>query len=159
MLIVLVCTGNTCRSPMAEVLAKNLIAKELNCDESQLEDAGVMVMSAGIAAMPGSRPSPEAVEVMSDAGLVLDGHVAQPLSERLARHADIILTMTNGHRQAIVSQWPDIAPRVQVLRTDDRDISDPIGGSLEVYRECAQQIETHLAERVQQMEFGPNNSQ
>ena len=79
-IVLLVCTGNTCRSPMAEVLCRHLIAKELKCSEHELEDRGIMVMSAGIAAMPGGRPSPEAVEIMSHNGLDLKGHVAQPLS-------------------------------------------------------------------------------
>ena len=120
----------------------------------ELEDRGVMVTSAGIAATPGGRPSPEAVEIMAEAGLVLDGHVAQPLSERLARYADVIFTMTNGHRQAILNHWPDLADRIDVLGTDNRDISDPIGGSLEVYRDCAKQIESHLKSRVDDMDFG-----
>ena len=152
-LILLVCTGNTCRSPMAEVICRDLIAKKLGCSSEELEDRGVMVMSAGIAATPGGRPSPEAVEVMSGAGLVLDGHVAQPLSERLARYADVILTMTNGHRNAIISHWPDLVDRVEVLRTDQGDVSDPIGGSLEVYRECAKQIESQLRARVEELDF------
>ena len=154
MIVLLVCTGNTCRSPMAEVICRHLIAKKLNCTETELDDRGVMVMSAGIAATPGGRPSLEAVQVMSQSGLALDGHVAQPLSQRLARYADIILTMTKGHRHAIINEWPDIADRVQVLHTDNRDISDPIGGSLEVYRECAKQIETHLQGQIDEMDFG-----
>jgi protein-tyrosine phosphatase len=81
-------------------------------------------------------------------GLNLKGHVAQPLSSHLARHADLILTMTNGHREAIVAQWPSTADRVHVLGTDQLDISDPIGGSLAVYRKCAQQIEDQLRERL-----------
>lgn len=153
LLVLLVCTGNTCRSPMAEVLCRNLIAKKLGCPGEELEDRGVMVMSAGVAAMPGGRPSPEAVEVMSDLGLALDGHVAQPLSERLANYADMIFTMTNNHRNAIVTQWPHLAPNVHVLRTDNGDISDPIGGSLEVYRSCAKQIEGELEQRIENMDL------
>ena len=77
-----------------------------------------------------------------------------PLSERLARYADVILTMTNGHRHAIVNHWPDLADRVEVLSTDGRDISDPIGGSLQVYQDCARQIEGHLKSRIDEMDLG-----
>jgi protein-tyrosine phosphatase len=90
---------------------------------------------------------------MSVAGLDIGGHVAQPLSHRLAAHADMILTMTNGHRSAIVNQWPDIADRVAVLATDQGDISDPIGGSLEVYQHCAKQIEEYLRHRIDSLQF------
>ena len=152
-IVLLVCTGNTCRSPMAEVLCRHLIAKKLQCADQELEDQGILVMSAGIAAVPGGRPSAEAVEVMAQSGLTLEGHVAQPLSERLAHQADFIFTMTAGHRQAIIQQWPNLNDRVQVLSADHRDISDPIGGSLDVYQSCAKQIESELRDRIASMKL------
>jgi protein-tyrosine phosphatase len=152
-LVVLVCTGNTCRSPMAEMLCKKQVAARLNCKISEVEDRGVIVSSAGIAAGSGGRPAPEAVQVMADSGLDLREHVTQPLSDRLVRHADLILTMTNNHRHAIVEHWPDAAERTYVLSPDGVDVSDPIGGPRELYRRCAEQIDSALNKRVQDFEL------
>ncbi|MGE0756268.1 MAG: L-threonylcarbamoyladenylate synthase [Pirellulaceae bacterium] len=143
-LILFVCTGNTCRSPMAECLLKHRLAARLQCDVSELEDRGVIVMSAGLQAMAGGRATPEAVQVMQDRGLDLTLHESQPLVDRQARFADLILTMTNGHREAIVSQWPSVAARTHVLCRDGGDLADPIGGPIEYYRRCADRIDAQL---------------
>lgn len=144
-LVLFVCTGNTCRSPMAELLFKAKVAERLGCELEELDDRGVMVMSAGIAAMQGSAPSPEAVEVMTGRGLELGQHSSQPLSEQLVRFADWIITMTRGHQHAIVNRWPEASPRVALLCRDETDVADPIGGPLELYQQCAQQIDSQLA--------------
>jgi len=148
--ILLVCTGNTCRSPMAEVMCRDLIAKRLKCTREELTDHGVSVESAGISAMMGARPSAEAVTVMASKGLSLADHESQPLTAQLVRHADVIWTMTRSHRQAIVSQWPEAAPRVATLG-DEQDIADPIGGPLEYYERCAEQIGGILTRRVAEL--------
>lgn len=140
----LVCTGNTCRSPMAEVLAKKKLADKLGCKIDELDDRGVIIASAGIAAMTGGRSSSEAVQVMKQRGLDLTSHESQPLTHRLARHADLILTMTRGHRAAIVAQWPEMSSRVALLCHDGSDVSDPIGGPVELYSRCADQIDAQL---------------
>ena len=98
-------------------------------------------------------PPPEAIEVMKSHGLDLTRHESQPLSDKLVRHADLILALTKAHRQAIVRRWPEAAPRTQVMRLDQGDIDDPIGGPAEVYTQCAQQIEEALRQRVERMEF------
>ena len=144
LMILLVCTGNTCRSPMADVIARQLLAKRLGCALHELDDHGVIVLSAGLAAVAGGRPSPEAARVVADMGLTLTDHASQPVTEQLVRHADIILTMTSVHREAIVSAWPEAAPRVQLLRRDGGDVPDPIGGPIEVYRQCAEQMQAEL---------------
>ncbi len=153
-MFLIVCTGNTCRSPMGELLLKKRVAEIKSCTIKALETEGIAISSAGIAAMAGGKPSREAVEVMAERGLDLTSHKSQPLSDRLVRHADLILTMTNGHRQAIVSHWPEIAPRTKVLCRDQSDVSDPIGGPLALYQQCADQIDAQLEQWVKELDLG-----
>jgi protein-tyrosine phosphatase len=61
--------------------------------------------------------------------------------------------MTAGHRQAIVRRWPEASSRTFPLRVDEADIHDPIGGSIGVYRECAEQLENDLRKRIAQLDF------
>jgi protein-tyrosine phosphatase len=143
-MIVFVCTGNTCRSPMAETLCKKLLADRLGCRLEELEDRGVLVQSAGLSAMMGGFPALEAVEVMSEMGLNLRDHESQPLTEALVRHADVIVTMTRAHRRSVVSEWPEAAERTRLMCQDGGDVADPIGGPTEMYRHCAAQIKGEL---------------
>ena len=121
------------------------VANHLGCEISELEDRGFMIMSAGIAAMMGRQASPEAVDVLREKGLDLSHHESQPLGDRLVRFADYIFTMTRGHREAILAQWPDAEPRTRLVCRDQRDVNDPIGGPPELYRRCAEQIDEQLA--------------
>jgi protein-tyrosine phosphatase len=153
-MVVLVCTGNTCRSPMAEALLKKRIADRLGCRIDEIEDRGVMVASAGISAAPGARSALEALQTMRERGLDLSQHESQPLSERMVRFADLILTMTRGHRDAILAQWPEAESRVYVLGRGRGDVADPIGGPLELYRRCADQLDSYLGEWIAELPLG-----
>lgn len=151
MMILLVCTGNTCRSPMAEGIARKMISERLKCAQEELQDRGVLVLSAGIAANLGSAASIEGVDVLKPLGIDLSAHESQPVTEQLIRHADVIWTMTRSHRQAILDQWPEAGSRTFTLSLDNRDIADPIGGPVEYYRKCAEQITTELEQRLRDL--------
>ena len=153
MIILFVCTGNTCRSPMAEVMMRKLVAEKLGCSAEELDQRGILIASAGIAAAPGCAPSAEAVVVMKEKSLCLANHASQPLTEKLVRHADVIFTMTGGHRQAILRRWPEAAARTQTLLPNSGDISDPIGGPLSLYQSCAEQVEIALRARMEEIEL------
>jgi protein-tyrosine phosphatase len=152
-ILIFVCTGNTCRSPMAEAMMRRRVADALKCSDADLEEHGVMIVSAGISAQAGGRASPESAQVAQERGLDLSRHESQPLGERLLRFADLVLTLTRGHRDAIVAQWPDCASRVKLLCRDGSDIADPIGGPIELYRRCADQIDTELGAWLDQIDF------
>jgi protein-tyrosine phosphatase len=152
-MVVIVCTGNTCRSPMAEVLLRKRLADKLGCKIEELPDRGIVVQSAGTSAAPGGRAAPEAIACMKERGLDLSSHESQPVDARMIAFADLILTMTRNHRDVIVSMFPEAASRTFVLSRGHNDVSDPIGGPEELYRSCAAQIDEYLKQWVDELDF------
>ncbi len=157
LIALVVCTGNTCRSPMGQAILQKIVADRLECDVDELPGRGITVVSAGVAAMAGGRPSNQAVEVMKKMGMEIAGHLSQPISHRLAQSADVIFAMTRRHREAIIHQWPEMTSRVHTVMRDGSDVSDPIGMSIETYSKCARQIETNLKAWVDELDFSGDN--
>lgn len=138
--ILFICTGNTCRSPLAESLCKSQLARRLGCPTDSLPERGFIVQSAGLAATPGQPAAPEAVEVARELEADLSNHRSQLLTERLLNEATHVFVMTRNHLLLLLDYFPDKDPVPRILSPSGADLDDPIGCELSVYRECAQAI-------------------
>jgi protein-tyrosine phosphatase len=137
--VLVVCTGNSCRSPMAQVMLAHM-----------LEGTPVFVYSAGTAAPEGNPATALAVEAMGEVGLDLTRHRARQLEPEMIRAADLVLVMEEYHRQRVLESVPEAAGRTWLLLSfagSEAEVGDPLGSSLAVYRWTREQMRTPL-ERV-----------
>jgi protein arginine phosphatase len=142
--ILFVCTGNTCRSPMAEAILKS---KKID---------GLEVKSAGIYAATGSEASAHAKKVMDDHNIA-HNHSSTMLNRESIQWADLILTMTGSHKNTILQQYPGTAGKVFALKefTGENyavDVVDPFGGNLSIYQETYQELDKLIKQAIEKIQ-------
>src|SRR3954470_12150223 len=149
--ILFVCTGNVCRSPMAEGIFRHIMKGRRD----------FQVMSAGIGAMDGQAPSHYAVQAVRELGIDISKQRSRMLTAELVQEADYIFGMTHSHVDTIFLLYPQAAEKTFLLREFDdtldifeKDISDPIGGSYDVYVNCRDQIEQGIASLLRFIDRG-----
>ncbi len=155
--LLLVCTGNTCRSVMAQGLMDELI-QQLG------EEDVIRVQSAGVAACHGAEATEEALQVLAERGIDMGGHRTRPVTEGSLAHANLVLSMTRGQRDMIKRMYPEAVDKVFSLLEYigvDGDIEDPIGMPQEVYHRTADKLEKILLKAAKKIlkhrdAHGPN---
>jgi len=145
-----VCTGNTCRSPMAEGIFRKYLAEKLKCDVDQLKKIGYKICSAGIMDVAGAPASAEAIAACADKGIDLIAHKNQGLSKELVEESDLIFAMERMHQQKIIALSHEAANKCFLL-AGDTGIPDPIGHPQEFFNSCADMIEAAVKKRISEL--------
>ncbi len=145
MKILFICTGNICRS----VIAESLFIKQAKAKKSKAQ-----AMSAGVGAFPGSPPPTEIIEILKREGQDVSAHTSTPLMPQALQQADLVLTMTGRQREAIIKKLPQLEKKVVVLKEyvgQKGDIVDPMGGKAEVYEEVFEDIKGVIEKLVEML--------
>lgn len=150
--IMFVCTGNICRSAMAECILKDKIHQKAYTN-------AVRVCSSGVSAYTGDIPTDEAISVMEDEyNLDLTTHRATNIEDSNVTHMDLILAMTVRHKFFLISMYPQLKDKIFTLREyvgaseNDLNIDDPYGYGKNVYSDCARQINDCIDELLVKLE-------
>jgi protein-tyrosine-phosphatase len=138
-LFLFVCSGNTCRSPMAAAIANAEIAARLRLPIDTLTTVNVRALSAGVSARVGEPLTAEAQEALQSLSVPVEPHAARNLTAELAQQAEMIFCMTSAHRDAVIKMLPAVAAKTYCLDSQ-ADIADPIGKGMDAYLNCARRI-------------------
>ena len=147
--VLFVCTGNSCRSPMAEFMFRHLLAERLGCVIDDLEPTGYAVTSAGTMSVPDGVASTGALGEMGRRSIDVSTHRSRPITVELIHRSERIYVMSPEHRKAVLDLVPTAAGRVDLLDSNG-PIADPFGGSEAEYRRCADHIQRAIETRMEE---------
>jgi len=142
-----VCTGNTCRSPMAAGIFRKYLAEKMQCKVDDLEEMGYKISSVGVIDLENSPASEEAIAACAAKGIDIRAHRNRALYKELIEENDIIFAMSRMHRERVISLSKEAANKCFLL-AEDRDIPDPIGQRQQVFNNCADLIEKAIKKRI-----------
>ncbi len=145
--VLFVCTGNSCRSPMAEGFFKSIVNDDIK------------TASAGVSCYAGYEPASDAIEVMKENNIDISNYRSQRVSQKLVHDYDLIIVMQETHRAVLLNMFPEIKAKIYLLKEfyenldkeDSKEIADPIGRNIKYYRECFNEIKNSVIGIVKKM--------
>lgn len=151
-IVLFVCTGNSCRSLIAEELFKRMLQESVESNPSGKDILSqIEVRSAGVAPLAGMNPPPGTLKVMRREGIDVSGHRAISLYPELVRKSSLIVVMERKHQEEVLDMVHESGDKVFLLKSfsevsseHELDLSDPIGHSLDVYKRCTSEIKKGL---------------